>query len=49
MDEILEQVAAACFGLTAEDVEAELAQLPNVPEDKRAVLAAYFVSLAEAA
>ncbi len=49
MEELLEQIASACFGLTVEDVAQQLELVPGVPEDKRSVLAAYFVSLAEAA
>ncbi len=49
MDELIQQLSAACFGLTVEDVEAQLAEIPSVPEEKRGTLAAYLVSLADAA
>ncbi len=49
MEELLEQIASTCFGLTVEDVVQQLELVPTVPEDKRQALAAYFVSLAEAA
>jgi hypothetical protein len=49
MEDLLDQIGSACFGLTLEDVKAQLLEIPTVPPEKVDTLAAYFVSLAEAA